>query len=48
VIAVGGNYSCSFTAVIRTSPHMDTVTGTLADDDSNQIQPSDSATVTFD
>jgi len=48
VIAVGGNYSCSFTAVISTSPHMDTVTGTLADDDSNQIQPSDSATVTFD
>jgi len=48
MIAASGNYSCSFTAVISTSPHTDTVTGTVADDDDNQIEPSDSATVTFD
>jgi hypothetical protein len=47
-ITVGGSYICSFTAAISTSPHTDTVTGTVTDDDTNQIQPSDSATVTFD
>jgi hypothetical protein len=47
-IAVGGSYSCSFDAVISTSPHTDTVTGTVTDDDDNQVQPSDSATVTFE
>jgi hypothetical protein len=47
-IAVGSSYGCSFDAVISTSPHTDTVTGTVTDDDTNQVQPSDSATVTFE
>ena len=41
----GSSYICSFDAVISTSPHTDTVTGTVSDDEGNTIQPSDSAGV---
>jgi hypothetical protein len=45
----GDTYSCTFDAKVRTSPHTDTVTGTVSDDDSDvPIKPSDSATVTFE
>ena len=47
-IAVGSSYSCSFDAKISTSPHTDTVTGTVSDDDGGSVTPSDSATVTFE
>lgn len=47
-IAVGGSYSCSFDAKVSTSPHTNTVTGTVSDNENTVITPSDSATVTFD
>lgn len=47
-IAVGGSYSCSFEGKINTSPHTDTVTGTVSDNDGGSVTPSDSATVTFE
>lgn len=48
MIAVGASYTCSFDAKISTSPHTDTVTGTVTDDDGGTVTPSDSATVTFE
>ena len=44
----GGKYSCNFEALVCTDqlPHKDTVTGTLSDNDSNQVKPTGSATVT--
>ncbi len=51
-LAVSGeandNYTCSFVALVDSSPHTDEVTGTVSDDDGNTISPSDTATVTFD
>jgi hypothetical protein len=47
-IVVGGSYSCKFSAEIRASPHTDVVSGTVTDDDGNQLEPTDSATVTFE
>jgi hypothetical protein len=47
-IAVGGNYTCSFDGKISTSPHTDTVTGTVSDDEGGSVTPSDSATVSFE
>lgn len=41
-------YSCSFDAKVSTSPHTNTVTGTVKDNENTEITPSDSATVTFD
>ena len=42
-------YSCSFRASTTTSPTIDTVTGTVSDNDgSTPATPSDSATVTFE
>jgi hypothetical protein len=46
-IAVGGNYSCTFVGKVTTSPHTNTVTGTVSDDEGTEVTPSDSATVTF-
>ncbi len=49
-VAAGGFYQCSFTAAVNGNAgdsETDTVTATLADDDSNTITPSDSATVTI-
>lgn len=48
-VPVGGDVSCTFDAVVTTSPHTDTVTGTVSDNDgSTPITPSDSAMVTFE
>lgn len=48
-VPVGETVSCTFDAVVTTSPHTDTVTGTVSDNDgSTPITPSDSATVTFE
>ncbi len=47
LIPVGGSYWCSFDALVDSSPHVDTVTGTLSDDDGGQTTPSDSEEVTF-
>jgi hypothetical protein len=47
-IAMGDSYTCSFDAKISTSPHTDTVTGTVSDNDGGQVTPSDSATVSFE
>jgi hypothetical protein len=46
-IAVGDSYSCAFEGEVNSSPHTDTVTGTVEDDDGGSVTPSDSATVTF-
>jgi hypothetical protein len=46
-IPVGGNYNCQFVATVSTSPHTDTVTGTVSDDEGGTITPFDSATVTL-
>ncbi|MDH3747371.1 MAG: hypothetical protein OER97_04125 [Gammaproteobacteria bacterium] len=40
-------YTCSYDAKINTSPHVDTVTGTVSDNDGGSVMPSDSAEVTF-
>ncbi|WP_455198996.1 hypothetical protein, partial [Kaarinaea lacus] len=49
-IAIGGDYTCTFDAKVGTSPHTNTVTGTVSDDEGNRATPapSDSATVTLD
>lgn len=48
-VPVGETVSCTFDAVVTTSPHTDTVTGTVSDNDgSSPIMPFDSATVTFE
>jgi hypothetical protein len=44
----GDTYTCAFDALVETSPHVDTVTGTISDDDGNAIDRSDSAQVTFE
>jgi uncharacterized repeat protein (TIGR01451 family) len=46
-IAVGGSYTCTFDGKVASSPHTDTVTGTLEDDEGGAVMPSDDATVTF-
>jgi hypothetical protein len=46
-IAVGDSYSCTFDGKVSSSPHTDTVTGTVEDDDGGVVTPSDDATVTF-
>jgi hypothetical protein len=48
-IAIGACYSCSFTEVVTTSPHTDTVTGTVSDNEGGFVTPTPtgSATVTF-
>lgn len=47
-IAVGASYTCSFKAIVTTSPHTNTLTGTVSDDDGGAITPSDDATVSFE
>ena len=48
-IPVGETVLCTFDAEVTTSPHTDTVTGTVSDNDgSASITPSDTATVTFE
>ena len=47
-IASGATYNCSFDAKISTSPHTNTLTGTVEDDDGGSVTPSDSASVTFE
>ncbi|NOU50207.1 hypothetical protein HG263_06580 [Pseudoalteromonas sp. JBTF-M23] len=45
----GDSYSCEFTAIVTSSPHVNNVTATVVDDDGSQaIMPSDTATVSFD
>jgi hypothetical protein len=46
-IAVGGSYSCTFDAVITNSPHTNTVTGKVSDDENESVFPNDDATVSF-
>ena len=46
-IPVGGRYTCAFNAKVSTSPHVNTVTGTISDDDGGTITRSGSATVQF-
>ena len=48
-IAVGDSYTCSFTATVDSSPHINKVSGTVWDDENNPVNPppSDSATVTL-
>lgn len=43
-IATSSNYSCSFVAEVCSSPHMNTLEGTLNDNDGNTIKSSGSAT----
>ena len=45
-IAASSNYTCSFVGRINTSPHTDTVTGNMLDDDGKAFTKSDDATVT--
>lgn len=48
-VPVDETVSCTFDAVVTTSPHTNTVTGTVSDNDGSlPITPSDSATVTFE
>lgn len=47
-IPVGGSYTCSFNAEISVSPHTNTVTGDVSDNEGNLVSPSDSATVTYE
>jgi hypothetical protein len=45
----GDTYTCTFEAWVSTSPHTDTVTATVEDDDGSlPAEPNDSATVTLD
>ena len=46
-IEVGGDYTCTFVGRVNSSPHTNTVTGTVSDDEGTEVTPSDSATVTF-
>jgi hypothetical protein len=46
-IAIGGHYTCHFTAVVTTSPQTDTVTGDVSDNDGNTIYPWDWAWLEF-
>ena len=43
----GGMYVCTFEGKAIQSPHTNTVTGTVEDDEGGSVTPSDSATVTF-
>ena len=48
-IQTGDMYMCTFDGLVTTSPHTNTVTGTVSDDDgTHSIDRSDSATVTFE
>ncbi len=45
----GDSYTCTFTALVNSSPHTNTVTATVADDDGSlPAMPTDSAIVTFE
>ena len=48
-ITASSSYTCSFTEVVNSSPHTDTVTGTVSDNEGGAVTPapSGSATVTF-
>ena len=48
-IEVGGEYTCEFDGRVSTSPHTNTLTGTVKDDEDNSVtpDPSDSATISF-
>jgi len=49
VILAGGMYMCTFDGLVTSSPHTNTVTGTVSDDDgTHSINRFDSATVTFE
>jgi uncharacterized repeat protein (TIGR01451 family) len=45
----GDSYTCTFKANVTSSPHTNTATGHVSDDEANEVTPtpSDSATVTF-
>jgi hypothetical protein len=49
-IAIGSDYTCTFDARVATSPHTNTVTATVSDDEDSVVTPapSDSATVTLE
>jgi hypothetical protein len=46
----GDSYTCTFDAVVTSSPHTNTASGAVSDDDANDVSPtpSDTATVTFE
>jgi hypothetical protein len=44
----GDTYVCSFTAQVTSSPHTNTVVGTIRDDENGTVQEADSATVSFE
>ncbi len=46
-IPVGGTYMCTFDGKVTTTPHINTVTGTVSDDEGNSVSPSDDAKVEF-
>jgi hypothetical protein len=46
-IPPGGFLQCEFVGIVTESPHIDTVSGTISDNEGTQIYPSDSAQVTF-
>lgn len=43
----GDSYTCTFEAVVTTSPHQNTLTGELSDDEGTLIHPQDTAAITF-
>jgi hypothetical protein len=51
-LVAGGTYTCSFDAIVNTSPHTNTVSATVIDNEGTApvpvAVPSDSATITFD
>jgi len=46
----GDSYTCTFDAVVTSSPHTNTASGQVSDDEANNVSPtpSDTATVTFE
>ena len=46
-IATSSHYQCTFDAMVCSSPHVDTVTGTLGDNDGNTITPTGQVQVTM-
>jgi hypothetical protein len=46
----GDTYTCSFDAAVSSSPHTNTASGAVSDDEANDVSPtpSDTATVTFE
>jgi hypothetical protein len=47
VLPVGGSYSCQFDGLVTSSPHTNTVSGTIGDNDGSSLTVNGSATVTL-